>query len=226
VGPHLWPLFDLRVRTPRLELRPATDDDLVRLFELAREGVHPPDEMPFAVPWTDALHEPDAGARFLQFHWGVRSAISPERWSIEFAVVVDGELAGSQSLRAERFAALRTVDTGSWLARRAQGRGTGTEMRAAALHLAFAGLGALVAESGALVTNASSARVSEKLGYVDNGLAFLAPRGTPVLERRFRLDRDRWAERRREDIEIVGLEPCLAPLGAVEEPPEPVGGLG
>ena len=28
---HPWPLFDLRLRTPRLELRLPTDDDLLEL---------------------------------------------------------------------------------------------------------------------------------------------------------------------------------------------------
>jgi hypothetical protein len=51
---EISPLFGLRLRTPRLELRLPTDDELVELRELAHAGVHPPDEMPFAVAWTDA----------------------------------------------------------------------------------------------------------------------------------------------------------------------------
>ena len=52
--PHpYWPLFDLRVRTPRLELRYPSDDDLVALVDLARMGIHPPETMPFSTPWTD-----------------------------------------------------------------------------------------------------------------------------------------------------------------------------
>ncbi len=47
-------------------------------------------------------------------------------------------------------ATLRTFDTGSWVGRRFQGRGTGTEMRAAALHLMFAGLGAREATTSAI----------------------------------------------------------------------------
>ena len=85
---------------------------------------------------------------------------------------------GIQELRATGFATLRTVETGSWLGRAFQGKGIGTEMRAAVLALAFDGLGAEVATSGAIDGNAASRRVSEKLGYEPNGESRVAPRGT------------------------------------------------
>ena len=74
------------------------------------------------------------------------------------------------------------MKTGSWLGRSFQGRGIGTEMRAAVLELAFRGLGAATAESGALEGNAASARVSEKLGYRHDGLERGRPtrRGCPA----------------------------------------------
>jgi hypothetical protein len=49
-----WPLRHLVLRTPRLELRPDDDAGLDELVAVAYDGVHPPAEMPFAVPWTDA----------------------------------------------------------------------------------------------------------------------------------------------------------------------------
>src|SRR5207249_2284686 len=39
----------IRLRTPRLELRVPTSDEVDELFEIARAGIHPPEEMPFAV---------------------------------------------------------------------------------------------------------------------------------------------------------------------------------
>ncbi|HYU50364.1 MAG TPA: hypothetical protein VEO91_10615 [Candidatus Limnocylindria bacterium] len=36
----LWPLFDLRLRTERLELRLPDDDELARLCAIARAGIH------------------------------------------------------------------------------------------------------------------------------------------------------------------------------------------
>jgi hypothetical protein len=49
-----WPLRQLVVRTPRLELRPNGDAGLDELVGVAYEGVHPPEEMPFGEPWADA----------------------------------------------------------------------------------------------------------------------------------------------------------------------------
>jgi hypothetical protein len=98
----IWPLFGLRIRTPRLELRLPTDDDLPALMALARAGIHPPDEMPFAVPWTRATGaEFERG--FLQHHWMVRGAWSPEDWALNLAAFRNGEPVGSQTLTAEGF---------------------------------------------------------------------------------------------------------------------------
>src|SRR5205807_7207180 len=49
----IWPLFALRIRTPRLEIRLPTEDDCAALATVAAAGIHDPAEMPFAVPWTD-----------------------------------------------------------------------------------------------------------------------------------------------------------------------------
>ena len=136
------------------------DEDLAELFAAARAGIHAADEMPFGVPWTDGLEEPGALERFLSFHWSARGAITPERWALPFAVVADGRVVGAQELAAEDFAGSRSVSSGSWLTRSAQGRGIGVEMRAAVLQLAFAGLGALEAQTSAWIDNEASQRVS------------------------------------------------------------------
>ena len=49
-----WPLFGLRLRTEHLVLRMPTDDDVVELLQVAKAGIHPPDEMPFGMAWTVA----------------------------------------------------------------------------------------------------------------------------------------------------------------------------
>lgn len=97
----------------------------------------------------------------------------------------------SQDVSATDFARERMVLTGSWLGQQFQGRGYGTEMRAAVPELAFTGLGAELAVSGALTGNAASARVSEKLGYVAEGERFVEPRGVAVRAQEYRLDRKR-----------------------------------
>ena len=78
---------------------------------------------------------------------------------------------GQQDIDAEGFAVRKVVSTGSWLGRDHQGRGAGKEMRAAVLHLAFAGLGAERAETAAFADNPASMRVTESLGYEPNGEA-------------------------------------------------------
>jgi RimJ/RimL family protein N-acetyltransferase len=118
----------------------------------------------------------------------------------------------------------REVHTGSWLGRRHQGRGIGTEMRAAVLHLAFAGLGADWAVSSAATDNPASIGVSRKLGYADDGTQLEVVRGQRRTELRFRLARQTWAARQTVPVEIEGLEPCRELLGAVSRAAAPVPG--
>jgi RimJ/RimL family protein N-acetyltransferase len=209
----LAPLFDLRLRTPRLELRLPTEDEIVELAHLAEQGVHPPDFMPFAVAWTDGIGTPSFLDDFATYHRGVRESWRPEEWRLNLAVWSGGELVGTQGLEADNFAATRTAQTGSWLGQQFQGRGYGTEMRAAVLALAFEALGARVATSGAIEGNVASARVSEKLGYASAGEGVVSPRGEPLREQRFRLTRERWESLEHPDVEIVGFEPCLPLFG-------------
>jgi RimJ/RimL family protein N-acetyltransferase len=211
---HPWPLYGLRITTPRLELRVPDDEDLVELFEAARAGIHPAGEMPFGVPWTDGIEEPGAEHRFLAHHWTARGALVPESWSLPFAVVSEGRVVGIQELAAEDFAGARSVSSGSWLTASAQGRGLGIEMRAAVLHLAFAGLGAREAQTSAWQDNPASQRVSLRLGYEHEGRQLLARRGEPTPHLRFRLTREAWQRNRFDGIEIHDLEPCLTLLGA------------
>jgi RimJ/RimL family protein N-acetyltransferase len=109
------------------------------------------------------------------------------------------------------FAATRTVGTGSWLGRFFQGRGVGTEMRTAVLELAFRGLGAQLARSGAVDGNLASLRVSQKLGYQEIGRGTVAPRGVELPHTDLALRREDWQPPF--EIEIEGLEPCLALFG-------------
>lgn len=171
------PLFGLRLRTPRLELRLPTLPELERLREVALAGVHPPEFIPFTVAWTD---EPELST-FLDYHELRRREWSPEAWHLELGVWLEGEPVGVQAVTAENFASTRTVMTGSWLGLRFQRRGTGTEMRTAVLELAFRGLGAEAARSGAIEGNAASLRVSEKLGYRVVGHGTVEPRGIPTV---------------------------------------------
>lgn len=203
-----WPLFDLVVRTPLLELRLPREDEFGALVALVDEGVHDPGTMPFFVPWTDA--EPRRRAReSAQWLWSHRANWSPDKWMLTSAVFVEGRPVGVQDLSAEHFRAVHSVDTGSWLGRGHQGHGLGREMRQAILHLAFDGLGAHEALSGAFEDNAASIATSRSVGYEPNGEALAPRRDGSGRTIRFRLSREAWERHRRDDIEIVGLEGCL-----------------
>jgi len=209
-----WPLWDLVVRTPRLELRLPDDDQLDALAALAAAGVHDPSEMPFSIPWTDKP-SPLLERGVLQWNWRQRAEWAPENWSAGFVVLVQGEPVGAQDLRGPTFAEDRVVSSGSWLGRAFQGQGLGKEMRAAMLHFAFAGLGAVRAESGAWEDNARSIAVSTALGYEIVGSKIEPRRGQPARQLEFALSRKRWEANRRDDIAIEGLEACLELFGAV-----------
>ncbi len=207
-----WPLFDLRVATPRLVLRYATDDDLFALADLASRGVHDPATMPFTIPWTDA--EPAALRRgTLQWFWRQRAEWSVESWHLAFVVVVEGRVVGTQSIIGEQFLKLREVATGSWLGREHQGQGIGKEMRAAVVQFGFVGLDAQYALTGAFHDNAPSLAVTRSLGYEEEGRRRVLRRDEPDWIVGYRLARETWEPRRRDDIVIEGLEPCLDLFG-------------
>jgi RimJ/RimL family protein N-acetyltransferase len=208
-----WPLFGLVLHTPRLELRVPGLDRLAELAALAAGGVHDPAVQPFLAEWTDA--PPDrVAASVLQWQWGCWAGWRPEKWSLGLVAIEDGRVVGTQGIEATSFAALREVGTGSWLGRAEQGRGIGTEMRAAVLELAFTGLGARFATSEAFEDNPASYAVSRKLGYADDGISRHVVRGAPLVSRRLRLDRAAWEKARTVPVRIEGLAPCLPMLGA------------
>jgi RimJ/RimL family protein N-acetyltransferase len=196
--------------TPRLVLRPPTDDDFPALLEAVDAGIHDPATMPFQIPWTDA--EPAARRRAaLQHWWSARAGFSADAWQLPFAVFRDGEAVGYQDVMATSFPALRTVRTGSWLTKAAQGQGVGREMRAAVLTFAFDTLGAEVALSGAFADNAASLAVSRALGYEPNGVRRVTRRGTAADLHDLRLTRDRWVRTRPDlAVDVRGFDACRA----------------
>jgi RimJ/RimL family protein N-acetyltransferase len=211
---NVGPLYRLRLVTPRLELRLGSHQELLALAQLAKEGVHPPAEMPFAVAWTDRIGEEDFVQSVVEYHDATLRDWKPEDWRLNLLVFTSGELAGSQSISAEHLATQREVSTGSWLGKRFQRQGLGTEMRAAVLELAFRELGAAKATSGAIVGNEASKRVSEKLGYSITGTSTVSPRGEPLMHYDLLINKDAWLAP--VPVEILGLGACL-PLFGISE---------
>jgi RimJ/RimL family protein N-acetyltransferase/ribosomal protein S18 acetylase RimI-like enzyme len=204
------PLARLRISTPRLVLRLGTTAELRDLAEVARQGIHEPDAMPFEVAWTDNAGAPGFGDESVAHHQEALRDWSPDAWRLNLVAFLDGRPVGVQALRADRFAETQQVDTGSWLGRAHQGKGLGTEMRAAVLSLAFDRLGATRAMSGAIQGNPQSLGVSRKLGYEVTGEHMVSPRGADVPHTDLALDRDRFTSPVPVEIDgLDGLEPLF-----------------
>ncbi len=209
-----YPPLALQVTTPRLELRAATDDLLDQLAPLVRAGEADADPPPYDDPMSLYTEDPDERvAGWLRAVWRGRGSVGPDKWRLYFAVLVDGQPVGMQDIVGDHFASFRTVVTFSWLARSARGRGIGREMRRAALHLAFDGLGAAEAGSDAFFDNAGSNGISRSLGYEHNGTDWATRRGAAALLERWRLTRETWTRTRGDDIVLRGAEACRRTLG-------------
>src|SRR5579859_2809391 len=91
----LEPLFALRLRTPRLEFRLPLEPELVELRELAHRGIHPPEDMPFAVPWTD---EPYSDDFLVAYHRQQLEIWQPDSWHLQLGVWFGDQVVGVQSL--------------------------------------------------------------------------------------------------------------------------------
>lgn len=205
-----YPPLDVRVSTPRLELRGATDELLEELVPAVREGHADAVPPPFDDPMS--LYESDPALRvhkWLQGIWRGRGSITSDFWRLNLIVVVDGQAAGIQDIIGTDFDTYGTLITFSWLSAEYRRQGLGREMREAALHLSFEGFGAAEAASEAFVDNAGSNRVSEALGYERNGTNWATRRGQPELLQRWRITRDQWLPIRRSDVILNRAEECL-----------------
>lgn len=208
----LWPLYDLRLTTGDLELRYPQEAELPAFADVIERGIHPPDEMPFGIAWTD-LPASKRNVESYQWWMGSRGRWSVENWTLTLGVWEAGRPVGFQDLRGPEFLVYRTVATGSWIGREFQGRGIGKLMRQAVLALAFDHLGAQVAETEAFIDNPASNKVSLGIGYEPNGYGQLAPRGAPRPTQRFRLTLEGWRARPRPAVNVEGLASSLELFG-------------
>lgn len=210
---QLWPPDGIVLQTPRLRLAVIGESDFPEAVDAILAGIDDPAVMPFGTPWTDAPPD-ELVPNSLRHWWSTRGAVAPDGWTLPFAIRRDGRFIGIQDLRATNFAVTRTVSSGSWLTRSAQGDGVGVEMRAAILLLAFDHLGAEFACTGTFVDNPASNGVTRKLGYTENGLEVLQRRpGERAAHQNYRLaavqlNRPDWT------LQVDGLEPCRPMLGA------------
>jgi len=208
---HL-PIFDIRIRTTRLELRLPDLELLDELASLAAQGVHPPESMPFGEPWTDVA-SPELERNVVRWNLLQLGNWRAESWRFNPVVLQAGRVIGTQGISADGFAVTRTFHSGSWLGRSYQGQGLGREMRAAVLHFGFFCLGGQIALSAAFRDNLASLGVSRSLGYRENGEVVVERRGLPAAQISLRLSREQWEEVERPEVEVEGIGHSLDLFG-------------
>ena len=196
------------IRAIELRLR---YDLLGPLADLAIEGIHAPDAMPFTTPWTLAPAE-ELPRKLAQYYWGCRAAFSAAAWAALLAVFWESELAGVQGMEAHDYLVTRTAETGSWVGRRFQGRGIGTAMRQVVCAFAFDHLAAEYMLSGAFTDNPASLAVSRKVGYTENGWQRAARLGKPATQQRLALTADRLV-RYEHELTVEGLPEFRRSIG-------------
>jgi RimJ/RimL family protein N-acetyltransferase len=211
-----WPLFDLRVTTPRLTLRVPTDPELMRLADRAAGRVLPSEQAAFMTDWTQ-LPSPRFERNVMQFHWRLRGEWTPARWSLAFGIYPAGEddPVGGIDATTEEFARTRAATSGWWLLRERRGQGLGREALAALAQLLFDGLGAREVRAIIHPDNAASLGAARAAGFTTDGTEpSIGGDGEAYDAVRVLLRRDAWTERRRADIAIAGLEACRDLFGA------------
>lgn len=198
----IFPPLGVRVTCGPLELRGIGDAEVLALLEVVQQGIHPSDRMPFTFPWTDASAD-ELPLNYLQ--WWARGVAtwSQDAWALDLCALWDGEVVGVQGVATTDFLTLRYGETGSWLGQRFQGRGIGTAMRQAICALLFDHLDFEFITSAAFSDNPASLRVSEKLGYRSNGIAWQSRRGRSSTSERLLLVKEDF--RRGPAIRVEGV---------------------
>jgi hypothetical protein len=85
---RFWPLFDLRLTTARLVLRPTVEADLPELADLVPNDAEPGPSRPRH--GVDEVRL-DRGIALFQSYWSSFAAWTADNWRLGF-VVVDGDL--------------------------------------------------------------------------------------------------------------------------------------
>lgn len=159
---EMWAPFKLTVRVGKLTLRVLRDSDIAAIHGVTAAEIFGEPLPDYTFPWLKEKPDPS-------FRWAHRAQMSPEEWSLDFGVHLNGEVIGSVDLRAQNFPDNHEVETGSWIYHRFQGRGIGTQIRHAAAVFCFEHLGASVLRSEWDPGNTPSQAVSRKLGYTIDG---------------------------------------------------------
>ena len=212
---EIFPPLGLRITRGPLELRGIGDEEMLALLRVVQGGIHAPERMPFLFPWTDASPQ-DLPFKYLQWWARGMATWSREAWALDLCALWEGEVVGVQGVATSDFLTFRYGETGSWLGSGFQGRGIGTAMRQALCAFLFDHLDFEFITSVSFEDNPGSLRVSEKLGYRDNGIAWSSPRGTRATSRRLLLLPEDFV--RGEPITVEGAEPLRRFIGLEKAP--------
>jgi [ribosomal protein S5]-alanine N-acetyltransferase len=140
-------------------LRPYRQEDVARLASIANDAeVTRWMSRRFPFPYT--LADAQGWVR-------VASVESPVN---DFAIVVDGALAGGVGIRPREHEALGVAEFGYWIGRAYWGRGIATEAAQLLVAHAFDERGLRRLEAHVFAPNAASARVLQKCGFVSEGV--------------------------------------------------------
>ena len=201
-----WPLFELRITSPDLVLRPMREADLGTVSDLLPADL---ELDPAATRYAVSDEQRGRGIITHQGYWKAFGTWEPSAWRLGFVVLSGQEIVGFQELEGNDFLLLRTVDTSSFLIPSVRGRGFGKQMRRAVLALAFGPMEAAAAITSAWHDNLASLGVSRALGYRPNGESLHAREARADVMIHLRLPRSDWlgADLGR-DIEISGFDPC------------------
>jgi RimJ/RimL family protein N-acetyltransferase len=215
----VWPLSRLSLSCGDLRLRPAWDEDVLRIGEVVHTLLNAHEEH-FSPNLSMAKRETlqDTTRSMLQWVWRKRAELNENDWWLPFAASIDGAVVGSQDLGAQQFGVLRKASTSSYLHRDARGQGIGLRMRALVAEFAFVHLGAETLRSGHAEGNEASHRISARLGYHDDGTNVFVYKGKRIVERRLVLTRADWQTHRPDwldDMEVALPSGALDILGAV-----------
>jgi RimJ/RimL family protein N-acetyltransferase len=166
-----WPLEHLRIDTENVSLRYLSEDHLRWLATHSYGKVLAPHQVGYLSDWPHVDSEAAYQHGFLSHHWNCRINWSPQAWTLPLGIYIAGREypIGTQDLNARQFLITKTVSTGSWILQEFQSNGYGGQMREAALWFAFHVLGAERARTSANILNERSRRVTERLGYWEDG---------------------------------------------------------
>lgn len=148
------------LRTPRLELRRWTIDDLDAVMTAIEASV---ESLQLWMPWA-ADGVPSREAELLAFETGIVDFDRDADWQFSLFAIVSGALVGGCGLHRTETAG--RVEIGYWTHVDYQGRGYATEATAALVDVAFTSLG-WVDEIQVRMdcANGASARVPDKVGF-------------------------------------------------------------